>query len=70
MKSQRFRAVVARAKAILLFLPSDCEGTLEFGLVGPHHSMGVDRAIETFEPEFPDVLKTELLTDTQLGYHV
>jgi hypothetical protein len=32
--------------------------------------MGVDRAIESFEREFPKVLKTDFFADAQLGYDV
>src|SRR4029453_500954 len=34
------------------------------------HGVGADRVIESFEREFPEGLKTELLTNAQLRDHV
>ena len=51
-------------------MPSERKGSSEFCFIGPSHSVGVDRAIESLERDFPEVLKTALLTNAQLGDHV
>ena len=51
-------------------MPSERKGSSEFCFIGPRDSVGPYRAIESFEREFPEILKTELLTNAQLGDHV